>query len=69
MPVAAHSFEYMLMVVKPGIVLTSLTKISPVPRDEQEIDARHAGAVDRAERGNRQAAHFVGGRAVQLRRG
>ena len=44
----------MLIVVKPGMVFTSLTKISPVVADDQEVDARHAGAVHGAERPDRQ---------------
>ena len=40
----------MLMVVNPGIVFTSLTKIVAGRARDQEVDARHAGAVDRAGR-------------------
>ena len=55
MPVAAHSLLYMLIVVKPGIVLISLTNTSPRCAVDQEVDAAQAGAVDRAERVDGQA--------------
>ena len=55
-PLAAQSFAYMPMVVKPGIVLTSLRYRTPLSRGEQEVDARHAGAVNRLERRDRQRA-------------
>ena len=47
--VASHSFEYMLIVVKPGIVLTSLTKMRAALALHEEVDARHARAVHRPE--------------------
>ncbi len=57
-PDASHILGYMLMVVNPGMVFTSLTNISPVSRGEQEVDARHAGAVDRPER-RRSASRWI----------
>ena len=49
----------MLIVVKPGMVLISLTNSSPVVAAEQKVDAREARAVDRLERGDRLAPHVV----------
>ena len=35
-PLAAHIFEYMPIVVNPGIVLTSLTNSAPEERDRRK---------------------------------
>ena len=46
MPEASQSRGYALVAVKPGIVLISFTSTPPVVLDE-EVHARHPGAVDR----------------------
>ena len=46
------------MVVKPGMVLISLTYSLPGRAVHEEVDARHAGAVDRAEHLDREPLHF-----------
>ena len=39
-PLASHSFGYILILVKPGMVLISLTKISRLSK--KKIDSGHA---------------------------
>ena len=53
-PDASHIFGYMLIVVKPGMVLTSFRYSVAGVAVEQEVDARHARHLDRPERLDRE---------------
>ena len=58
----------MLIVVKPGIVFTSLTNTSCVCAVQQEIDARHARALRRPVRGDGEPTDLLA-QLVRQRRG
>ena len=58
----------MLIVVKPGIVLTSLSTRAPVSRERRKSTRAMPGAVDGLERGDRQPADLVRDRGWQLGR-
>ncbi len=49
MPLASHSLGYMLMRVKPGMVLISFKNSSPLSPSSKKVDARQPGTVQRAE--------------------
>ena len=58
-PVASHSFGYIEIGVKPGIVFSSLTTKRAVGLQE-EVDPRHRLAAARGERFDREAPHGRG---------